>query len=55
MPDKKGSENILDSFDAAVKTIHEKQDSIKTELSKESDSNLTQIAADADILNSKTN
>ena len=50
---QKGSENILDSFDAAVKTIHEKQDSIKTELSKGSDSNLTQIAADADILNSK--
>jgi DNA repair exonuclease SbcCD ATPase subunit len=50
---QKGSENILDSFDAAVKTIHEKQNSIKTELSKRSDSNLTQIAADADILNSK--
>ena len=48
-----GSESILKSFDEAVKTIHDKQASIKSELAKGSDGSLTQIAADADVLNSK--
>lgn len=50
-----GSANILSSFDETVKTIHDKQASIKAELAKGSSGNLIQIASDADILNAKLN